>query len=126
MLRFTRLFPVALRAFQKKQRVVFACVMTLGLSACQIQSPSDLLFAPTWDTSRANIPNTYGTQYDCRTFQGSGWKGIAGGRSNDFDHGISVSVAGCFQTHEECQAFLALMSGYLYFQQYMRCQPHTA
>lgn len=110
----------------KKSGLVTVCALAFGLSACQIQSPSDLLFGSTWDTSRANIPNTYGTQYDCRTFQGSGWKGIAGGRSNDLDQGMSVSVAGCFHTLDECQAFLALMSSYLYFQEYMRCNPHTA
>ncbi|WP_417669324.1 hypothetical protein [Roseibium sp.] len=95
------------------------------LGACQIQTPSDLLFAPTYDTRY--VPETYGTKYDCKRFaeagNTSGWKGIAGGRKYDFDRTFNVSRAGCFKTKAECEAFLSQMSGYIDFPIYSRCQP---
>ncbi|MBO9419751.1 MULTISPECIES: hypothetical protein [Stappiaceae] len=100
--------------------------LAFALSACQIQSPSDILFAPTYNTDRGSIPVVSGTQYDCRTFQGSGWKGIAGGRAANWGEPFPVARTACFKTRDECQAFLTLMSGYIDYQPYYRCQPHTA
>jgi hypothetical protein len=103
------------------------CGLVLGLAACQqYSSPADLLFAPSYNSGPGSIPVIAGTQYDCRTFQGSGWKGIAGGRADNWGNPFPVSRAACFQTREECQAFLNLMSGYIDYQPYLRCQPYAA
>lgn len=113
------------RHTMKTALVIAACI---GLTACQsqFQQPSDLLFAPTFSKTPQNIPNTYQTAYDCRTFTGSGWKGIAGGRVFDFDRRYPVSRAGCFKTQAECQAFLTVMRQYIDMPNYMRCNPYTA
>ncbi|MEJ8473899.1 hypothetical protein [Roseibium algae] len=94
------------------------------LAACQIQTPSDVLFAPTYDTRY--VPETYGTKYDCKAYKAagntSGWKGIVGGKKYDFDRTFNVSRAGCFKTQAECQTFLTYMSGYIDMAIYSRCQ----
>jgi len=123
----TRLTMADAPSFRSRTRTAAVLALAFGLAACQqFQTPSDILFAPTWDNDRSSIPITYGTAYDCRNFQGSGWKGIAGGRASNFDETFPVSRAGCFKTQEECQAFLGLMSSYITTQLYMRCQPYSA
>jgi len=108
-------------------RSVACLAAALGLAACQ-QTPTveELLFAPTVSASRASVPTTYNTPYDCRTFTGSGWKGIASGRVDRFSGNYVLSEAGCFKTRNECQAYLALMSGYIVRTRYMRCAPYSA
>ncbi len=111
----------------KSAKLLVAIGFAVSVAACQeYQKPSDLLFAPTPDNGRGNIPVTYGTKYDCRTFQGSGWKGIAGGRVSHFDESFPVSRAGCFPTENECQTFLMLMSGYITYNPYLKCQPYNS
>lgn len=106
-------------------RAAFGAVALLTLAACQAQSPSDLLFGPTRSTTY--VPETYGTQYDCKVFRAagntSGWRGIVGGKKYDFDRTSNVSREACFQTRAECNAFLSLMSGYVDLAIYSRCQP---
>jgi len=109
-----------------KMAKICTAVLALGfLSACQIQTPSDLLFAPTYDTRY--VPHTYETKYDCKSFKAagntSGWRGIVGGKKYDFDRTFNVSREGCFKTSQECQTFLTYMSGYIDFPIYSRCQP---
>ncbi|MEP3045839.1 MAG: hypothetical protein ABJL55_12755 [Roseibium sp.] len=101
--------------------------VTLGLSACQpqIQTPSDLLFAPTFSKSWSAIPRPAGTQYDCRTFKGSGWEGITGGVIYDSDRRYNMSQAGCFKTKPECEAYLMLMRGYIDQPRFIKCRPIT-
>ncbi len=107
---------------------ILVIVAALGVAACQpqIQQPSDLLFAPTFSKSRQNYPETYGTKYDCRTFQGSGWKGISSGTIYDFDRRDFISQAGCFASKPECEAWLVFMSGWIDVARYSRCNPHNA
>ncbi|MEP4770960.1 MAG: hypothetical protein ABJY83_23885 [Roseibium sp.] len=109
-------------------RIAAVMAVAFALAACQpqFQTPSDLLFAPTFSKSRESIPNPAGTQYDCRTFEGSGWQGITSGVVIDFDNRINISRAGCFKTKAECEAYVTLMSGYIDQQRFMRCRPHTA
>ena len=116
------------RRLRSGLRIAPVLALSLGLAACQsqFQQPSDLLFAPTFSKSRQNIPNTYNTPYDCRTFTGTGWKGIAGGVVYDFDRRDLISQAGCFKTESECQAWLAVMRGYIDVPRFIRCNPYTA
>lgn len=109
----------------KLAKVGVCLVVFAFLSACQFQTPSDILLAPTYDTRY--VPQTYNTAYDCRKFktrgQTSGWRGIVGGKKFDFEKTHNVSREGCFETAKECQAFLLLMSGYIEMTIYSRCQP---
>ncbi len=109
-------------------RLLPVAAAALGVAACQpqITKPSDILFAPTFSKTRQNIPYTYNTKYDCRTFTGSGWKGIASGRVNNFDNSFKISQAGCFTSQAECQAWITYMSGYIDVPRFMRCNPYTA
>ncbi|WP_417684734.1 hypothetical protein [Roseibium sp.] len=106
-------------------RLAFAGAALLTLTACQIQTPADLLLAPTYDSRY--VPETYGTKYACKAYRASGktsgWRGIVGGKKYDFDKTLNVSREGCFETQAECRAFLTYMSGYVDFPIYSRCQP---
>lgn len=105
-----------------------AVLAILALTACQTETVgvSNLLFGPSFSKGRQYIPNTYNTKYDCRTFKGSGWKGIASGKVQDFDRIFMISQAGCFQTKNECQAWLMLMRGYIDVPRFIRCNTYTA
>ena len=109
-------------------RSLAALSAAVFLVSCQsqFQQPSDLLFAPTFSKSRQNIPYTYNTPYDCRSFTGSGWKGIASGKVNNFDQTYLISQAGCFKTQKECEAWIFYMRGYIDIPRFMRCNPYTA
>ena len=100
-------------------------VTVSGLTACQtqIQQPSDLLFAPTFSKSEAYTPHPWGTQYDCRKFQGSGWKGITGGTVKDFGRRRQISQAACFKKKSECEAYVTLMRRYIDQPKFMGCRP---
>ncbi|MTH97949.1 hypothetical protein [Roseibium sp. RKSG952] len=100
------------------------------LAGCQAggsaeQLADTVLFAPTPNASR-NVPTTYNTPYDCRSFEGTGWKGIAGGQRQLFSDSWSVSQAGCFKTQQECQAFLAVMRQYITRPGYIGCRPYDS
>lgn len=116
------------RHFGSLCRVSFVALATLGLVACQsqFQTPSDLLFAPTFSKARQNLPYTRNTPYDCRTFTGSGWKGIAGGTVYDFDNRYQTSQAGCFQTQDQCLAWLSVMRSFIDVPSFIRCNPYSA
>jgi len=118
----------AARGLKTGLRVATVLAATIGLAACQsqIQTPSDLLFAPTFSKNRSDIPYTSNTRYDCRAFTGSGWKGIASGRIHNFGENYQISQAGCFKTQSECQAWLVVMRGYIDIPRFIRCAPHSA
>jgi len=121
----------AVRSLKTGLRFAATLVAGLSLAACQQYQSSDglvydLLFTPTFAKNRQDLPYTYNTPYDCRTFQGSGWKGIAGGVVINFDKKYRISEAGCFKTQAECQAYLAVMRGYIDVPRYIRCNPYTA
>lgn len=117
----------AARGLKTGLRFAALATAALSLAACQqYQTPSDLLFSPTFNKSRQNIPYTYNTPYDCRTFQGSGWKGIAAGRVVNFSQKYVISEAGCFPTRQECEAYLSLMRSYIDVPRYIRCNPYSA
>jgi hypothetical protein len=124
----------SIRGLTRGLRVAAVFAAGLSLAACQAYDTSagtggvveTLLFSPTFAKNRQNIPYTYNTPYDCRSFTGSGWKGIAGGRVQNFDQSYMISQAGCFKTQNECQAWLSFMRGYIDIPNYMRCNPHTA
>ncbi|MEM5582254.1 hypothetical protein WNZ15_07295 [Roseibium sp. AS2] len=123
---FRSLFPASrLKAGLKAAPALLAAI---ALTACQTETTqvSDLLFAPTFSKSRQYLPNTYNTQYDCRAFTGSGWKGIASGRVEYFDERYMISQAGCFRTKNECEAWLSLMRGYIDIPRFIRCNPYSA
>ena len=105
-------------------RVLAATIAAFSLAACQLQTPENLLFAPTYNADY--VPETYGTKYDCKAYKAagntSGWRGIVGGKTYDFDRTFNTSRAGCFKTEQECKAFLTYMSGYVDFIIYSRCQ----
>jgi len=109
-------------------RLAAAVAAAIVLAGCQpqIQTASDLLFAPTFSKSRQNIPNTHNTAYDCRTFTGTGWKGIASGQVINFEKKFMISQAGCFKTQQECKAWILHMRGYIDVPRFMRCNPYTA
>ncbi|MTI06110.1 hypothetical protein E1180_11360 [Roseibium denhamense] len=110
-----------------KMRRMIALVSVCALASCQqIQTPSDLLFAPTFSQSREQFPYTANTPYDCRTFSGSGWKGIAGGTVSDFGDRYPVAQTGCFKTRQESEAYLNIMRSYITTQTFIGCRPHTA
>ncbi len=103
--------------------------VALSLAACQQTSvegvAETVLFAPTPYAGRT-IPTTWGTPHQCATFRQShatGWKGIVGGRKYDFDKSYPVSDAGCFETRQECEAYLTGMTQYVTQQVYRRCDP---
>lgn len=113
--------------FRTGSRLAAGLAIVLSLASCQqFQTPEDLLFAPTFNKSRQNIPYTYNTPYDCRSFAGSGWKGIAGGRVYNFSNSYVISEAGCFKTQKECLAYLTVMRTYIDQPKYIRCNPYTA
>ncbi|CTQ59169.1 MAG: hypothetical protein RIE06_28595 [Roseibium album] len=116
------------RRFKATCRSFLVAVAAIGLAACQqqFQTPSDLLFAPTFNKTRQNLPYTQNTQYDCRNFSGTGWKGIASGVVYDFSNRYQISQAGCFKTQQECQAWLSVMRSYIDVPRFIRCNPHTA
>lgn len=123
----------SVRGLASRLRLAVAFTAALGLAACQSYDTSSsgnvveaLLFTPTFAKNRQDIPYTYNTPYDCRTFAGSGWKGIAGGNVKNFDQTYAISQAGCFKTQNECQAWLFFMRGYIDVPNYMRCNPYTA
>ncbi|WP_269581411.1 hypothetical protein [Roseibium sp. Sym1] len=118
----------ALRRMNAGLRVAAVLSMAVALVACQsqFQKPSDLLFAPTFNKTRQEIPYTYNTPYDCRSFSGSGWKGIASGRVENFDLSYLISQAGCFKSQQECRAWILYMRSYIDMPRYMRCEPFTA
>lgn len=118
----------AARGLKTGLRLAATLAASLGLAACQsqFQTPSDLLFAPTFSKNRSDIPYTRNTPYDCNTFSGSGWKGIAGGRVHNFGQDYQLSQAGCFRSQSECQAWLLVMRSYIDVPRYMRCAPHNA
>jgi hypothetical protein len=125
-LSFRSLFPAGrLKTGLKATPAVLAM---LALGACQTESgyTSDILFGATFSKSRQYVPNTYNTQYDCRGFTGSGWKGIASGKVDYFDERYVISQAGCFRTKDECEAWLSLMRGYIDIPRFIRCNPYTA
>ncbi|WP_428649937.1 hypothetical protein [Roseibium sp.] len=112
-------------------RLTPALVAAAGLAACQPTQSSgrlveDLLFSPTFTKNRQDIPYTYNTPYDCRSFTGSGWKGIASGVVHNFGQKYQLSQAGCFRTQQECQAYLAVMRGYIDIPYFIRCNPYSA
>lgn len=90
------------------------------LAGCQYQSAEDLLFKPT--PTFYSIPQTYGTQYDCRSFAGPGWKGTVSGKYVSFDQTRNVSRVGCFKTLPECQTFLTYIGGLIQIGIYSRCE----
>lgn len=115
------------RTLKAGSRLAVGLALALSLASCQqFQKPSDLLFAPTFNKSRQNIPYTYNTPYDCRSFSGSGWKGIASGRVYNFSNSYLISEAGCFKTEQECLAYLTVMRSYIDQPRYIRCNPYTA
>jgi hypothetical protein len=118
----------AIRRVNAGLRVAAVLSLAVGLGSCQsqFQKPSDLLFAPTFAKNRQDIPYTYNTPYDCRSFSGSGWKGIASGRVENFDQNYVISQAGCFQSQQECRAWILYMRNYIDMPRYMRCEPFTA
>ncbi|WP_157738814.1 hypothetical protein [Labrenzia sp. VG12] len=124
----TRLACPDSSGLKARLRVVATLSAALLMAGCQsqFQQPSDLLFAPTFSKTRQNIPYTYNTPYDCRTFTGSGWKGIASGKVNNFDQTYLISQAGCFKTQQECEAWIFYMRGYIDIPRFMRCNTYTA
>ncbi len=118
----------AARTFFHHLRNSVIVLLALGLAACQqqFQTPSDLLFAPTFSKNRSDIPYTQGTKFDCRNFSGSGWKGIASGVVYNFDQRYQISQAGCFASQQECTAWLYVMRSYIDVPRFIRCNPHTA
>lgn len=106
-------------------RAAAGLLAAAALAGCQAQTPSDLLFGPTYDTRY--VPQTYRTKYDCKLFRQaghtSGWRGIVGGKKYDFDKTFNVAREGCFETQDECRAFLTYMNGFIDFPFYSRCQP---
>jgi|GEM_PF-1699914 len=124
---------LSVRGLPSRLRLAVAFAAALGLAGCQSYDTSSsgnvveaLLFTPTFAKNRQNIPYTYNTPYDCRSFTGRGWKGIAGGKVQNFDQTYAISQAGCFKTPDECQAWLMFMRGYIDLPNYMRCNPYTA
>ena len=109
-------------------RFFLVTIAVLAMTGCQqqFQTPSDLLFAPTFTKNRQYFPYTQNTRYDCRNFSGSGWKGIASGVVYDFSDRYTVSQAGCFSTQEECIAWLSFMRSYIDVPRFIGCNPHTA
>ncbi|GGB50509.1 hypothetical protein GCM10011316_23290 [Roseibium aquae] len=95
--------------------------LAVFLAGCQYQSADDLLFKPV--VTPDNAPETYGTQFSCRGFQGPGYKGTAAGQYFDFGVTRNFSRVGCFKTQSDCQAFLNYMSGFIDQVVYSRCQP---
>lgn len=96
----------------------------LFLSAAQAQTVEGFLFGPTYDAGY--VPHTHGTRFDCKVYKASGktagWRGIVGGKTYDFDRTFNRSREGCFETRQECERFLTLMSGYIDMVFYSRCQ----
>ena len=97
-----------------------AVLLSSALAGCQYQSAEDLLFKPT--ATYYSIPQTYGTQYDCRSFEGPGWKGRVAGKYTSFDMTGNVSRVGCFKTLPECKAFLTYIGGFIQIGIYSRCE----
>ncbi len=128
----TRLVSVKLTPvleIARKLPVVLAIAglcLTAGQSHAAGSFFERLLSAPTFSKDRQSIPTPYNTPYDCRSFTGSGWKGIAGGRVIDFDDRFFISQAGCFRTKKECQAYLTLMGSYIDIPRFMGCRPYSS
>lgn len=102
-------------------RLAVIATFAVALAGCQYNTPEGLLFGPTYDD--AYVPQTYNTPYDCRGFQGGGYRGTVAGKVFDFDRTRNASRVACFRTQSECQAFLGGMSGYIDQIIYSRCQP---
>lgn len=85
-----------------------------------------LLLSPA--RSPGDVPETYGTAYDCRPLKASHqtagiWRGLIGGQVwPDARQTRPVSREGCFRTERDCQAFLTVMSGYIDFVYSKECR----
>jgi len=108
------------RIFSTPLKLAGALLLVLAVSACQYNSAGDLLLKPV--VTPGNAPQTYGTQFSCRGFQGPGYKGIAAGKYFDFDNARNFTRVGCFKSQSECQAFLSYMSGFIDQVIYSRCE----
>jgi len=108
------------RIFSTPLKLAGALLLVLTVSACQYQSAEDLLLKPV--VTPGNAPQTYGTEFSCRGFQGPGFKGTAAGQYFDFGVTRNFSRVGCFKSQSECQAFLSYMNGFIDQVIYSRCQ----
>ncbi len=131
MFRHSHSSSLAVRGLKTGARLVAALAAAVSMAACQPYPSSgnlveDLLFSPTFTKNRQDLPTTYNTPYDCRSFTGSGWKGIASGVVHNFDQNYQISQAGCFKTQQECQAYLAVMRSYIDIPRFIRCNPYSA
>ncbi|WP_306029967.1 hypothetical protein [Stappia sp. MMSF_3263] len=70
-----------------------------------------LLFSPTYDED--HVPDTYGSEADCRNPSSGPWRGLIGGRKNVDLKTLQFSREGCFRTEAQCRAFLDYISGFL-------------
>lgn len=109
-----------------------AAILATGflLAACQQQQLTmlgyDISNQPFPSPYSGIVPQTYGTPFDCRTFSGTGWKGISAGTVYYGDTQRAVSQAGCFQARAQCEDWLSFMKGYMASWRYFRCEPHLA
>ncbi|EFO29033.1 dynein light chain 1,cytoplasmic [Roseibium sp. TrichSKD4] len=105
-----------------KRAAKLGCVAAFSvfLVGCQNQNFDDFLSNPT--PSFRSIPQTYNTRYDCRSFNGPGWKGTVGGKYAAFGENRNVTRVGCFKTLPECKTFLGYISGMIQITIYSRCQ----
>ena len=113
------------RSTKRRSGGFLAVCLAMALAGCQFNSVEDALFAPTYNP--LYVPQTYGTQYDCKAYKAAGnttgWKGIVGGRVTDGGLTRVPSRVGCFKTQAECQAFVSYMTGYYTRVRYAACQP---
>ncbi|WP_305988834.1 hypothetical protein [Roseibium sp. MMSF_3544] len=115
------------RKFASVLKASLVATAALGLVACQqVQTPYGLFGGPAFSKDRNQIPYTRNTQYDCRNFSGSGWKGIASGTVYNFEVRYVISQAGCFNTKPECEAWLVLMRSYIDVPKFIRCNAYSA
>lgn len=112
--------PAARSSFKRIAQFALAASLSSVLAGCQYQSAGDLLFKPT--LSYGDVPQTYNTPYDCRSFEGQGWKGTVGGKYSSFDQTRNLTRVGCFKTLPECKAFLGIVGGQVQMIIYSRCE----
>lgn len=115
--------PAIITAFRRACRIAGAwrsLLVALALTAAlalahaapaQASILGELLFSPTYDEDY--VPNTYGSEADCRNPASGPWRGLIGGRKNVDTKTLQFSREGCFQTEAQCQAFLDYISGSL-------------